>query len=59
LYEHRSEISDEKFNAWKVNLETIGYESGRKLGYEYYYTQPVEVDARIFAEAVTNHLSFR
>jgi len=38
-----------------VNLETLGYDSPTDfwwngMGFERYYTQPIEVDARAFAD---------
>jgi hypothetical protein len=59
LFEQRIEESDEKFLAWKTNIEEVGYMASDKFGFELYYTQPVEVDARIFAEAVTKNLNLR
>lgn len=64
LYVHRTEPSDETYNAWVVNREKLGYSSGnvsfpfnlsesfRQKSFYQYYTQPVEVDARLFAETV-------
>lgn len=64
LHVRRTEQSDETFNAWVINEKKLGYSSGnvsfpfnlseslRQKGYYKYYTQPVEVDARLFAETV-------
>ncbi|MCR5024066.1 MAG: hypothetical protein K6A90_07015 [Lachnospiraceae bacterium] len=64
LYVKRTEQSDEIFNSWVVNRKKLGYSSGdvsfpfnmsesfRQKSYYQYYTQPVEVDARLFAETV-------
>lgn len=64
LYVHRTEQSDETFNSWVINRKKLGYSSGdvsfplnldesfRQKSYYQYYTQPVEVDARLFAETV-------
>lgn len=68
LYVSRTERSDETFDAWKANREELGYSSGdvsfpfnlsksfRRKGFYRYYTQPVEVDARLFAETVERKL---
>lgn len=48
----RTEQSDELFNSWDVNENKIGYQSAASAGFYRYYTQPVEVDARVFAETV-------
>lgn len=64
LYVRRTEPSDETFNSWVVNRKKLGYASGdvsfpfnlsesfRQKSFYQYYTQPVEVDARLFAETV-------
>lgn len=59
--EERIEPSNELFESWNVNLNVLGYNSGDYglFGYEEYYTQPVEVDARVFAEEVMNKLDLR
>lgn len=49
------EQNTEYVNAWSVNLETLGYDDPSDfwwdgMGYERYYTQPIEVDARAFAD---------
>lgn len=49
------EQNTEYVNAWSVNLETLGYDSPTDfwwngMGFERYYTQPIEVDARAFAD---------
>lgn len=68
LYVQRTERSDETYNAWVVNREKLGYSSGsalfpfnlsevfRQKSFYQYYTQPVEVDARLFAETVENKI---
>lgn len=68
LYVKRTESSDETFNAWVVNREKLGYSSGnasfpfnlneafRQKSFYQYFTQPVEVDARLFAETVENKI---
>lgn len=60
----RTERSDEAFKAWEINRKELGYISGnlafpfnlneafRQKCFNKYYTQPVEVDARLFAEIV-------
>lgn len=64
LYVRRTEQSDETFNSWVINRKKLGYSSGdvsfpfnlseafRQKSFYQYYTQPVEVDARLFAETV-------
>lgn len=59
LYEKRTETSNEKFDSWRVNIQETGYVSAYKMGYKWYYTQPVEVDARVFAEGVANKIGLR
>lgn len=61
LYVERVEQSQEMVDSWKVNNVDLGYDNGDRLifkdrGYLEYYTQPVEVDARVFAETVMNEL---
>ena len=61
LYVERVEQSQELVDSWKVNNVDLGYENGDRMifkdrGYLEYYTQPVEVDARVFAETVINEL---
>lgn len=44
-------------NMWKWNQEEIGYQNPNFVGFEAYAMQPVETDARAFAEDVlTNYL---
>lgn len=61
LLVERREPNAELFNSWDVNLNVLGYNSGDYgiFGYEEYYTQPVEVDARVFAETVISKLDLR
>lgn len=61
LYVERVEKSQELVKSWKANYEDIGYASVTHsifgdLGYDVYYCQPVEVDARVFAETVIGKL---
>lgn len=61
LYVSQVEQSSEMVEAWRVNNDILGYDNGdraifKELGFYEYYTQPVEVDARIFAETVINTL---
>lgn len=68
LYVKRTESSDEAYNSWLVNRQKLGYSSGdtsfpfnlsesfRQKNFYKYYTQPVEVDARLFAETVENKI---
>ena len=57
------EPNHELVNSWRVNLKDMGYENGKcgifdfeKMGLKRYYTQPVEVDARVFAESVVGRV---
>lgn len=61
LLVERTEQNLELFNSWNVNLNVLGYNSGDYgiFGFEEYYTQPIEVDARVFAETVINKLNLR
>ncbi len=57
----RVEQNKELVDSWKVNFEILGYDDGdrmifKDLGFYEYYSQPVEVDARVFAETVCNTL---
>lgn len=68
LYIGRTESSDEIYKSWVANREKLGYSSSntsfpfslsstfREKSYYKYYTQPVEVDARLFAETVEKKL---
>lgn len=61
LREQRVDQSMELVESWRVNEDILGYKNGensliRELGYYEYYTQPVEVDARFFAETVIGKL---
>lgn len=57
LYEERVEENQEIVNAWKENYNSFGYlDVLGDLGYPGYYCQPVEVDARVFAETVINKI---
>lgn len=58
------EQNSERVKAWRLNYE-MGYENGessifdyKNMGFKRYLTQPVEVDARVFAESVLNKLNF-
>lgn len=71
LYVNRTEKSDEIYKSWIANREKLGYSSSntsfpfsmsnafREKNYYKYYTQPVEVDARLFAETVENKLGLK
>lgn len=61
LREQRVDQSLELVESWRVNEDILGYKNGensmiQELGYYEYYTQPVEVDARFFAETVIGKL---
>lgn len=51
------EQNEELVNAWRVNLDVLGYEANdalifKEIGFFRYYSQPIEVDARVFANTV-------
>lgn len=61
----RTERSDNMVDSWRANLSILGYESGNGIfltetakirGYYRYASQPIEVDARQFAEDVIRKL---
>ena len=55
----RTERSDELLRAWEVNLKELGYQpsnSYRTLGFQHYFCQTVELDARLFAESAVRKL---
>lgn len=59
LYVERVEQNGELVDSWRVNFDILGYDNGdrlifKDLGFYEYYTQPVEVDARVFAATVCN-----
>ena len=63
LYVRQTEQSGILVDAWRVNLDKLGYDSASSFdtlfatrGFHRYYTQPIEVDARQFAETVLNKL---
>lgn len=63
LYCKQIEQNHEMINAWKINHDKLGYKNGEWLifkerGYYEYYSQPVEVDARVFSEEVMKKLGF-
>ena len=51
----RTEPNDEKYQAWVMNL-VEGYHVAKLFGLKNYYLQPLEVDARVFSEAVVSKL---
>ncbi|MBS6643384.1 MAG: hypothetical protein KH366_07370 [Clostridiaceae bacterium] len=57
----RVEQSAEMVESWNVNKNILGYKNGEsvipELGYLEYFSQPVEVDARVFAEKVIDSLN--
>ena len=61
LYEAEVESNAKLVEAWRTNIDVLGYNSGDSglFGYEEYYTQPIEVDARVFAEEVLMALELR
>lgn len=61
LYVEQTESNSVLINAWHINENILGYNSGDYglFGYEEYYTQPVEVDANTFAEEVMEKLDLR
>ena len=63
LYVRQTEQSGILVDAWRVNLDKLGYDSASSFdtlfatrGFHRYYTQPIEVDARQFAEIALNKL---
>lgn len=66
LFEHIVEKNTEMVEAWRLNINELGYEQGlsnpldpAKVGFKRYLTQPVEVDARVFAEKVMQELGVK
>lgn len=61
LLTERIEPNSELYESWNINLNVLGYNPGDYglFGYEEYYTQPVEVDARVFAQEVMDKLELR
>ena len=51
----RTEPNVEKYKAWALNYAT-GYLAANIFGFRRYYLQPLEVDARVFSEAVVSKL---
>lgn len=51
----RTEPNDEKYQSWVLNLAT-GYCAAKLFGLKNYYLQPLEVDARVFAEAIVSRI---
>lgn len=51
----RTEPNDEKYQSWALNIVT-GYCVAKLFGMKNYYLQPLEVDARVFSEAVVSKL---
>lgn len=56
------EQNSERIESWRLNHE-MGYEDGecsffdyKKMGFKRYLTQPVETDARVFAESILDRL---
>ena len=59
IYGTRTERSDELFRSWEVNMKEMGYQPGNSFttaGLNRYFCQPVEVDARVFAELAVKTL---
>lgn len=59
IFAVRTESSDELFRAWEINIKELGYQpsdSYRTLGFQHYFCQPVELDARLFAETAVRKL---
>lgn len=61
LMKEQVEPNSQLCESWDINLNVLGYNSGDYglFGYEEYYTQPIEVDARVFAEAAMTKLDLR
>lgn len=58
VFVKRTEPSNEKYSAWVMNLQT-GYLSYERFGFPRYYMQPVELDARVFAEEICSKIMER
>ena len=59
IFSERTERNDELFKSWDVNIKQLGYQPSKGcslMGYNRYFCQPVEVDARVFAEVVMRTL---
>ena len=56
----RTEPSDDLVRQWKVNVNLLGYQSAKNsldiMGYYRYFTQPIEADARVFAETAVKKM---
>lgn len=55
LNEREVHPDNEDVAAWYKNLKVDGYENGLFTGFEAYYNQPIEKDAREFAEGVLDN----
>ena len=55
------EQNSELVTAWRMNINEYewGYKDATIYGFEDYYLQPIEVDARAFSEAVLDKLELR
>ena len=51
----RTEPNNEKYRSWVLNLAT-GYCAAKLFGLKNYYLEPLEVDTRIFAEAIVSRI---
>lgn len=51
----RTEPNDEKYRSWVANW-AMGYLSAKLFGMKNYYLQPMEVDARVFSEAIVSKI---
>lgn len=51
----RTEPNNEKYQAWVLNIAT-GYCVAKLFGMKNYYLQPLEVDARVFSEAIVSRM---
>ena len=51
----RTEPNNEKYQSWVLNLAT-GYCAAKLFGLKNYYLEPLEVDTRVFAEAIVSRI---
>ena len=52
LYEREIHTSQGDLTNWRRNLDGFGYQNAQKCGFKLYWMQPIEADARKFAEDV-------
>lgn len=52
LYERETHTSQGDLSNWRRNQDEFGYQNAQKWGFKLYWMQPIEADARKFAEDV-------